>query len=139
MDSKNPGRLPSGAGTPERIRTSDLLVRNQTLYPLSYGRVALDRMLPSAPGMLAHWTWLDQSFEIQSCGLGLTPAGIAGYDPHSEANALPKCEGCRVNQARQTTLRIDELADARPSNAVVGVLAGIILVLLVLVLPVRVA
>jgi hypothetical protein len=26
-------------GTPGRIRTCDLLVRNQTLYPLSYGRI----------------------------------------------------------------------------------------------------
>ena len=32
-------RMPMGCrGTPGRIRTSGLLVRNQTLYPLSYGR-----------------------------------------------------------------------------------------------------
>ena len=30
----------SRSGTPEGTRTPDLLVRNQTLYPLSYGRVA---------------------------------------------------------------------------------------------------
>jgi hypothetical protein len=28
------------SGTPEGTRTPGLLVRNQTLYPLSYGRVA---------------------------------------------------------------------------------------------------
>jgi hypothetical protein len=33
----------AGVGTPDRIRTCDLLLRRQALYPLSYGRVIIDR------------------------------------------------------------------------------------------------
>src|SRR5699024_6742332 len=42
---KPPYRITAGKGVffcaPERIRTSNLLIRSQMLYPLSYGRVPL--------------------------------------------------------------------------------------------------
>ncbi len=38
-NGKSLRNYPEASGTPEGTRTPDLLVRNQTLYPLSYGRL----------------------------------------------------------------------------------------------------
>ena len=52
---EKPAPTSADAGAPERTRTSNLLIRSQMLYPLSYGRPAANgrrEMLPATRGGL---------------------------------------------------------------------------------------
>ena len=53
-------RMKGKRGAPGGIRTPNLLIRSQMLYPLSYGRTALEgqRLSYAASGPSRNWAWL---------------------------------------------------------------------------------
>ena len=96
------GKMPMGfRGTPGRIRTSGLLVRNQTLYPLSYGRMLPGgttnrRMLILAYGALvANSDGLPGTI-VRTVQIGCTNPLTAGCHVRMMPRtvfAQPECEG----------------------------------------------
>ena len=89
------GRIPEGVSAPAAIRTPNLLIRSQALYPLSYGGLQFDYTgrvgrVNAQPGYTLHG------------GMELHPQGMCAYPRETRVAATKSCAASETVGPRRT-------------------------------------